>query len=336
MAWPCTLRAARLEKRQIAQMIPVPNSSFRSSSGLINARCRSSDAEGEGWHFFRSTEEMNNQTALITGASSGIGLQLARELARRGHPLVLVAPIDSELESIAEQLENEFGVSVDFFARDLTEEFAATEIFEELQSQEVEVEILVNNAGFGQRGKFWEIPLDLQLNMVRLNVEAVVKLTHAFLAPMVERGHGRILNTASVAGFEAGPMLAVYHATKAFVLSFSEALARELKDTGVSLTALCPGPVDTDFFPKAEMVETKAFQKANLMAPQEVAKAGIEALFSGEMLIIPGGINKAMIFSRRFLTEGAQAKMNEKMYEEVSPEDHQREPGEIAAKYKEP
>ncbi len=276
---------------------------------------------------------MNNETTLITGASSGIGLELAREFARRGHPLILIAPVDSELETVAENIESEFGVSVDFFARDLTEEGAVEDIVDQLDNDNIEVEILVNNAGFGQRGKFWEVPIEILVNMLRLNSEVVMRLTHAFLPKFVERGHGRILNTASVAGFEAGPTMAVYHATKAFVLSLSEALAVELKDTGVNLTALCPGPVDTDFFPKAEMVETKAFQKANLMAPQEVAKAGVDALFAGDSLIIPGAANKAMIFSRRFMTENAQAEMNEKMYEEVAPEDHRREPGEIAAKY---
>ncbi|HEY9155028.1 MAG TPA: SDR family oxidoreductase [Opitutaceae bacterium] len=276
---------------------------------------------------------MNNETTLITGASSGIGLELAREFARRGHPLILVAPVEEELESIAEQFEREFEVDVDYFAVDLTDEGAIEEIVAQLESDGTEVEILVNNAGFGQKGKFWEVPLDTLVNMMRLNAEAVMRFTHAFLQVFVERGHGRILNTASVAGFEAGPTMAVYHATKAFVLSLSEALSVELKGTGVTLTALCPGPVDTDFFPKAEMVETTAFQKAKVMAPQEVAKAGVDALFAGESIIIPGAANKAMIFSRRFITEGAQAKMNEKMYEDVAPEDHKREPGEIAAKY---
>lgn len=278
---------------------------------------------------------MNNETTLITGASSGIGLELAREFARRGHPLILVAPVEAELEDIAAKFEREYGVDVDYFAVDLTEEGAIDDMVEQLESDDTEIEILVNNAGFGQKGKFWEVPVETLVNMLRLNAEAVMRLTHAFLPIFIERGHGRILNTASVAGFEAGPMMAVYHATKAFVLSLSEALSVELKDTGVTLTALCPGPVDTDFFPKAEMVETTAFQKAKVMAPQEVAKIGVDALFAGDALIIPGAANKAMIFSRRFMTEGAQAKMNEKMYEDVAPEDHKREPGEIAAKYRE-
>jgi hypothetical protein len=209
-------------------------------------------------------------------------------------------------------------VDVRVIAKDLEQPQAAQEIFDELQSAGVTIDILVNNAGHGQRGHFWEISVEQSLSMLRLNVEAVLRLTHLFLPPMVARGRGRILNTASVAGFEPGPMLAVYHATKAFVLSLSEALATELKDTGVTLTALCPGPTDTDFFPKADMTETRAMQHA--MAPQEVAKAGYEALMEGERVIIPGGMNKALVAARRFLTEEAQSKISAKFYEELPPE----------------
>lgn len=277
---------------------------------------------------------MNNDTVLITGASSGIGKELAREFAKHGHPLVIVAPIESELQVVASELANDYNVSVRVLAKDLTDEDAAEEIFQELERDGTQIEILVNNAGLGQRGEFWEVPFERIIEMVRLNVEAVVRLTRFFLPVMVQRGHGRILNTASIAGFEPGPTMAVYHATKAFVLSLSESLATELKEnnTGVTLTALCPGPVDTDFFPKAEMVETKAFQKGNVMAPQEVAEAAYKALIEGERIIIPGGINKAMVFSRRFLPESGQAKMNEKMYEEVEPKDIKRFPGDIEAK----
>src|SRR5207237_1481032 len=129
----------------------------------------------------------------------------------------------------------------------------------------------------GQRGKFWENPAERDIAMIRLNVEAVVRLTRLFLPPMLQRQHGRILNTASIAGFEPGPNLAVYHATKAFVLSLSESLATELQDTGVTLTALCPGATDTDFFEKADMVNTRIFQKGNVMAPRDVAEAAYKA-----------------------------------------------------------
>lgn len=274
------------------------------------------------------TTSTDTGTVLITGASSGIGLHLAHEFARHGHLLILVAPQLDELERIAVDIEREFRVGVQPLAKDLTQASAAQEIFDTFAAAGTQVDILVNNAGFGQRGKFWEIPLERHLQMVRLNVEAVLRLTQLFLADMVRRGQGRILNTASIAGFEPGPHLAVYHATKAFVLSLSEALATELKDTGVTLTALCPGPTDTDFFLKADMIDTNAFQKANLMAPQPVAEAAYRALMAGERIIVPGAMNKTMVASRRLMPESTQARMNEKMYDETDPADRKRERGD--------
>jgi short-subunit dehydrogenase len=272
------------------------------------------------------------QTVLITGASSGIGFHLAREFASHGHPVILVAPVAEEIESVAADIEREFAVRALSIAADLIQADAAESIFDEVSADGVAVDILVNNAGLGQRGKFWENPPERDIEMIRLNVEAVVRLTRHFLPPMLERRRGRILNTASVAGFEPGPNLAVYHATKAFVLSFSESLATELADTGVTLTALCPGPTDTDFFPKAEMIDSPAFQKANLMAPQPVAKAAYEALMAGKRIIVPGAINKTMVASRRMLPKAAQAKMNEKLYVETSPAKRKRERGDLEKK----
>ena len=271
---------------------------------------------------------MSSETALITGATSGIGFHLAHEFAKHGHPLVLVAPVESELADVAATFQKDHGVSVRFIAKDLEQPDAAQEIFDELERDGVRIDILVNNAGHGHKGKFWEIPLERHLSIVRLNVEALLRLTTLFLQPMIARRSGRILNVASVAGFEPGPLLAVYHASKAFVLSLSESLATELADIGVTLTALCPGPTDTDFFPKADMMDTVAFQKANLMAPQPVAEAGYAAMMDGERIIVPGAANKAMVFSRRFLPKAAQAKMSEKLYEDVDPEDRTRERGD--------
>ncbi len=273
----------------------------------------------------------SNDLALITGASSGIGYHLAREFARHGHSLILVAPVLSELERVSMEIEREFQVGVQPLARDLSQEHAPGELFATLSGSNTHVDILVNNAGLGQRGRFWENPPERDILMLRLNIEAVVRLTRLFLPPMLERRHGRILNTASIAGFEPGPTLAVYHATKAFVLSLSESLATELQETGVTLTALCPGPTDTDFFDKADMVDTAAFQKANLMAPQDVAKAGYEALIKGERVIVAGGMNKAMVAARRLLPESLQARKNEKLYEETDPAERKRQPGEKEA-----
>ena len=271
---------------------------------------------------------MSTEKVLITGASSGIGLHLAHEFAKHGHPLILVAPGEGELAEIAEVLANEHAVPVTIIASDLETESAIDDMFQRVSRQEGELDILVNNAGHGWHGQFWEIPIEKDLSMLRLNVEAVLRLTKLFLPSMIRRGSGRILNVASVAGFEPGPLFAVYHASKAFVLSWSEALATELEDTGVTLTALCPGPTDTDFFEKADMVGTRAFQKANLMAPQPVAVAGYEGLMSGDRVVVPGVANKLALFSRRFLSKEAQSKMHEKLYQEVDPEDQTRRPHE--------
>jgi len=274
-------------------------------------------------------EMSGNETVLITGASSGIGMHLAHEFARHGHSLVLLAPGEPELHRVAADLQAQHNAQVRVIACDLEQPQIPARVFDELLRDDVQVDILVNNAGHGQKGKFWEIPIDRHMSIVRLNVEAVLRMTALFLPPMLQRGHGRLLNTASIAGFEPGPLLAVYHASKAFVLSWSEALTTELQDTPVSVTTLCPGPTDTDFFPKAELEDSRAFQEANLMAPQDVAKAGYEALAAGERIIVPGAANKALVFSRRFMSESMEAKMNEKLYTDVPPEKRKRARGDM-------
>lgn len=272
---------------------------------------------------------MNFPTALITGASSGIGLHLAHEFARHGHNLVVVAPVLSELQAAATELTSRYGVDVRVIAKDLERPESAEEIFDELHTAGESIEILVNNAGHGFRGKWWPMPIEKDVSMMRLNIEAVLRLTKLFLEPMIRRGSGRILNTASVAGFEPGPLLATYHATKAFVLSWSEALAIELENAGVTVTALCPGATDTDFFPKADMIGTRAFQGQNVMAPQDVAKAGYEGLMKGELFVVPGGMNKALVAARRILSEGAQARLNLKFYEDVPLQKQKRHRGDV-------
>ncbi|MBA2270384.1 MAG: SDR family oxidoreductase [Chthoniobacterales bacterium] len=273
---------------------------------------------------------MNKETALVTGASSGIGLHLAHEFARHGHPLVIAGPVQSELETAAEEFRSEHGVEVRVVAKDLEQENSAQEIFDELQAAGVEVDILVNNAGHGFHGKWWELSLEKDLSMIRLNIEAVMRMTKLFLPPMLQRHRGRVLNTASVAGFMPGPMLATYYATKAFVLSWSEALATELDDTPITVTALCPGVTDTDFFEKGDAENIKARQSSNVMSPQDVAKEGYKALMDEELFVIPGAANKAMVATRRILPVTTQAKLNEKMNSNVPPEKATHERGEKA------
>ena len=273
-----------------------------------------------------------NETVLITGASSGIGLELARQFAKHGHRLLLTAPVQEELERIAREFSSEYHVEVGVIAQDLTQPDGPEKIFKLTERDGVDIEILVNNAGLGQKGRFWETPLDRDIATIRLNVEAVMRLTKLFLPQMVRRKQGRILNTASVAGFEPGPLLAVYHASKAFVLSFSESLATELENTGVTVTALCPGATDTDFFPKAHMLATRAFQKNKVMAPQDVAALGYDALMRGDRVYVPGAMNKLLISSRRILSERAQSKKNQMFYEEVKPQAQKHRRGEYERK----
>ncbi|HEY0947764.1 MAG TPA: SDR family oxidoreductase [Opitutaceae bacterium] len=272
------------------------------------------------------------ETVLITGATSGIGRELAREFASHGHSLVIVAPVEAEAVTVARQIGAEFGVPARAIARDLRRAGAAGDIFAELTAAGIRVDILCNNAGVGQRGKFWEIPLDRDVAMIRLNVEAVIRMTKRFLPPMLRRGQGRVLNTASIAAFAPGPMLAVYHATKAFVLSWSEALATELQGTGVTVTALCPGPVDTDFFPKADLTTTNIFQKGPVMTPQQVAGSAYEALMRADRVIVPGATNKALVYGSRLLPEAAQAKINEMMYQDAPADEQTRERGDVETK----
>lgn len=272
---------------------------------------------------------MNSERALITGASSGIGLHLAHEFARHGHSLVLVAPVESELRTLAATLATTHKVEVTVIAKDLEQESAAQELYDELEHHVMDVRILVNNAGHGYLGRSWDLPIERDISMVRLNIEAPLRLTKLFLRQMLQREDGRILNTASVAGFEPGPLLNVYHATKAFLISWGEALAVELEGTGVTVTTLCPGPTDTDFFPKAGMLGTQIFQKGRIAAPQEVAKAGYHAVMNGDFLVVPGMMNKMLVTSRRFLTARAQAKLTRKALEEVPRYEKERERGDI-------
>jgi short-subunit dehydrogenase len=239
--------------------------------------------------------------------------------------------VQSELDVVAAQIRSDFAVGVHAFAHDLREENSIEALFGQLAAVGLIPAIVVNNAGLGRWGHFWEIPLAEDISMIRLNIEAPVRLAKRALPLLLQRGGGRILNTASIAGFEPGPLLAVYHATKAFVLSWSEALATELADTSVSVTTLCPGPVDTDFFPKADMIDTGAFQKARVMAPQDVAAAAYAGLMAGDRVVVPGAVNKAMVFSRRILPESTQAKINEKLYQRTDPAERKRERGDLEA-----
>lgn len=269
------------------------------------------------------------ERVLITGASSGIGLALAREFADHGHPLVVVSPNESELVPLAAEMSRSYGVEVIPIPADLTDANAPAQILEELDANRYEIHTLVNNAGIGQHGEFSRGALERDIDMIRLNIEAVVRMTKLFLRPMIARRRGRILNVASVAAFEPGPFMAVYHASKAFVLSFTEALAVELEDSPITVTALCPGITDTDFVSKARMTGTRMFQRGNVMSPAEVARIGYEALLHGEPMCVPGAANKAIVAAQRLLTVPAAARLTKKLYDGVPVLRNRRHRGDV-------
>ncbi len=245
------------------------------------------------------THPSAHETALITGASTGIGYELAKFFSRNGHPLVLVSRNKERLDKIAGELKKEFGVSVKVLAKDLSRPGAASEIFEELERESLAVDILVNNAGFGTHGLFYETALNPQLEMIQVNVTCLTHLTRLFLPGMLARRRGRILNVASTAAFQPGPLMAVYFATKAYVLSFTEALANELGGTGVSATVLCPGATKTEFQERAGIKGMKLL-KMGMMDAETVAGMGYRALMDGEPVVIAGWRNKILAFLVRF------------------------------------
>ncbi len=234
------------------------------------------------------------KAALITGATSGIGLELARLLAADGYELVLVSRDEQRLREVAAELSAKHRHPAKVLARDLSAVGSAEEVYRWLREQGITVEILINNAGFGLAGAFIETDLQREIAMIQLNVVSLVVLTKLLAREMSERKRGKVLNVASTAAFQPGPFMAVYYATKGFVLSFSEALAEEFKDTGVTVTALCPGPTATEFSKRAEAGESRLFASGMipLMNAAVVAQIGYRGLMRGQRVVIPGLINR--------------------------------------------
>jgi len=230
---------------------------------------------------------MAKETALITGASSGIGLEFAKLFAADGSDLVLVARREERLKEIAQELSSEHGVSVHVLAKDLSKPKAPEEIFSHLKKEKIQIDVLVNNAGFGKKEVFSETDKKIHLDMVQVNVMALTHLTKLFLTGILERGHGGILNVGSLAGFQPGPNLAVYFATKAYVLSFTEALAEEISNPDIKISCFAPGPVRTEFGEKSELADSLLF-KISLMDSGPAVKVGYQGFRSGKILVIPG------------------------------------------------
>lgn len=229
--------------------------------------------------------------ALITGASGGIGLELAKLFARGGYNLALVARNHDKLKLIADELETAHNVQVKYCAKDLAVSSTPDEIFQSLKSEMMQVDVLVNNAGFGWHGEFAHMELSDALEMIQVNITALTHLTRLLLPEMIQRKRGRILNVASTAAFQPGPMMAVYYASKAYVLSYSQALSEELRGTGVTVTAFCPGPTTTGFGQRAGFTTDKIFGGILTMDAQSVAHIGYEGLMKGKSLVIPGKLN---------------------------------------------
>lgn len=255
--------------------------------------------------------------AVITGASGGIGEELAKLFAADGYDLVLVARSRDGLVRVGEALKAKHGIAYTALPADLTDPAAPAAIHRAVSEAGHEVTALVNNAGFGLHGAFTPVPghapteLGRELEMIQVNVTALTHLTKLFLPEMVKRGRGRILNVASTAAFQPGPFMAVYYATKAYVLSFSEALSVELSGTGVTATVLCPGATRTNFQAEANVADSRLFRSPTVMDAPAVARVGYRALQAGKPMVVSGGFNKLLAQSTRFVPRRMAARIAE-------------------------
>ena len=250
-------------------------------------------------------------TTLITGASSGIGEAFARKLAARGHNLLLVARSEDKLITLCNELGRSDRIRAQFVAIDLSTPDAPAQLFEETKKRDLQIHFLINNAGFGSMGDFAKLDLDRELGMIDLNVRALTDLTHHFLQPMRQRKSGRIINVASTAGFQPVPFMATYAATKAFVLSFSEALWEENRPYGIKVMALCPGVTETNFFEASRMDKPPA---RIVQTPEQVVDTALRAMKRGKSAVISGWMNLLMteserVFPRKFVLRTVGAVM---------------------------
>ncbi|MEX6689788.1 SDR family oxidoreductase [Danxiaibacter flavus] len=279
--------------------------------------------------------ENRNKYALITGATSGFGYEFSKLFARDGYNLVLVARSKERLDEVTVEIKNKFGVEVTPFECDLFEKDCAKKVYDKVTEMGININALVNDAGQGEWGRFVDIDLQRMLDIIQLNISSLVSLTWYFLKDMVTRNEGRILQVASEAGKTPMPLLSVYAATKAFLLSFTASLANELKDTDVVVTALLPGASDTDFFHKAHAEDTVAYKEQELQDPADVAKDGYEALMRGEDRVISGGKTKMHVFRSNMMSDAAAASGSRKLMEPSQSNDPKRTSPEHDASRKE-
>jgi short-subunit dehydrogenase len=255
-----------------------------------------------------------NKTALITGASGGIGLELARIHAAKGDDLILVARTGSKLEMLKTDLEKKFNIKVHCIVKDLAVKDAGREVYAEVKRKGLSVNYLINNAGFGDFGLFADSDWNKQERMINLNITALAHLTRLILPDMIAMGGGKIMNVASLAAFQPGPSMSVYFATKAFVLSFSEAVNNEVRDKGISVTALCPGPVETNFH-AVTIGDPELVKERKMASAKEVAEFGYRSMIKGKPVAIPGFKTSLMAFAVRFFPREFIVRMVRKIQE---------------------
>lgn len=255
-------------------------------------------------------EMRQRKTVLLTGASYGFGYELAKLFARDGFDLVLVARSEERLQQLAQSLRTDHGVEVEVIAKDLFLPDACQQIYQQLKEQGTNIDVLVNNAGFGTYGKFAEIELEKDMNLVQLNVATVTLMTKLFIADMVQRGAGKILNVASMAAYMSGPYMATYFASKAYVMSFSEALAEEVKGSGVEVMALCPGVAATNFQQTAENESALIGGKIKglMMSAEDVVQEAYRDFNRGKVVSIPGASNKMTVLLTKLLPRALMRK----------------------------
>ncbi|MFZ4455035.1 MAG: SDR family NAD(P)-dependent oxidoreductase [Bacteroidales bacterium] len=256
-------------------------------------------------------------TALITGASNGIGLELAKIHASKGGDLVLVARNKSKLDELKSELENQFGVTVYTIGKDLSAINAAHEVYAETNKQNIQIDYLINNAGFGDFGMLEESDWNKQLDMINLNITTLTHFTKLYLQDMVKRRSGKIMNVASTAAFQPGPTMSVYCATKAYVLSFTEAVSNEVSDKGITVTALCPGATETGFQAAGGLDESELFKGKKLPTAKEVADYGYKSMIKGKTVAIHGIMNNIMSTSIRFIPRALVLKVSRKMLDKA-------------------
>ena len=246
------------------------------------------------------SQEQTVSYVLITGTTSGLGREFARIFAQNGYNIVVVARNEVLLQQQKQELERQFGVEMVYIVKDLSAENSAQEVYDEIKHKGIDIDILINNAGFGSFGRYVDVDWQRQKGLASVNMLAVMQLSYLFGKDMDHRSRGKIVNIASIASFQAGPYMAMYYASKAFVRSFSEALHEEMKSSGVSVTAICPGPVATNFERNAHMINSAMFTRLRVYTPEVVAAKSYRAIMNNKAVYVVGWPNKLLVFLTRF------------------------------------